>query len=442
MWANEIPDLLQWSEGMLLAPQHFQLSATRAEMLSQYGRLVSAPYCWGVRRLEVDKTAIPSGAFRVLELEAILPDGSLAVHNHQEVRHDDANRDLVVNMTGTPVSDIPIYLVVPARSAPGVKGTLPRYQALAGDPVADENTGEGELRPAMLRPRLSLMAGEEPPPKFVSMQIGCMRFKDETWVQTEYVPPAMTVPVLSPLGQMCALLVKRLREKAMFISERFQSPSISSDATTMLDNRLRMLALVSRLPALEGLLNTGSAHPFELYLECCAVAGGLATLGASLMPPVFPAYRHEDARASLQTVCSFGMRMTEEGVPETYRSFPFHQSEGVYGIFFDPEWMDRRLVLGMRVSAGASDKDTIAWASEALIGSESIVPALRDKRIRGAARQFIEIDPDLIPGRGVVLFALTAEPEFIKQGETLQVLNFGERARSAAPLEILLFVKN
>jgi len=114
----------------------------------------------------------------------------------------------------------------------------------------------------------------------------------------------------------------------------------------------------------------------------------------------------------------------------------------VYDLFFDPEWMDHRLVLGMRVPTGASDKETIAWANEALIGSEAIVPALRDKRIRGAVRQFIELDPDLIPARGVLLFSLSAEPEFIKKGEKLQVLNFGEKARSAAPLEILLFVKN
>jgi len=42
----------------------------------------------------------------------------------------------------------------------------------------------------------------------------------------------------------------------------------------------------------------------------------------------------------------------------------------------------------------------------------------------------------------ILLFSLTAEPEFIKKGEKLQVMNFGDKARSAAPLEILLFVKN
>lgn len=436
MWANEIPHLLQWSEGMLLTPQHFQLSAMRAELMGQYGRLVGAPYCWGVRRMALDMKAIPTGTFGILDLEAIMPDGSVAVHNP-------SLGELSVQLTGTPLSDVPVYLAVPARSSPGVKGALPRYQAFEGDPVADENTGQGELRPSLLRPSLSLMAGEEPPPKFVSMQIGCMHFQDETWVLTDYVAPTMAVALHSPLGNLCSQLVKKLREKGIFISERVQSQTSGSDATSLLENRLRMQALVSRLPALEGLLNTGTAHPLALYLEVCAVAGSLATLGASLMPPVFPPYKHEDPRASLQEICSFGMRMTDEGVPESYRSFPFHLStEGVYEIFFDPDWMDRRLVLGMRVPSGASEKETITWANEALIGSDSIVPSMRDKRIRGAAREFIELDPDLIPARGILLFALTTEPEFIRKGEKLQVLNFGEKARAAAPLEILLFVKN
>jgi len=425
---------------MLLTPQHFQLSATRTELMGQYSRLVGAPYNWGVRRIALDMKAIPTGTFRVLDLEAVLPDGSLAVHG-RDIGGQDMG-DLSVALTGKPMSDVAVYLSVPARSAPGVKGALPRFQAFDGDPIADENTGQGELRPSMLRPTVTLMAGEEPPPKFVSMQIGCMHFEDETWVLTEYVPPTMAVPLHSPLGNLCSQLVKKLREKGIFISERVQSQSTGADATTMLENRLRMLALVSRLPALEGLLNTGAAHPLALYLEVCAAAGGLATLGAGLMPPVFPPYRHEDPRASLQAVCSFAMRMTDEGVPETYQSFPFHLVEGVYEQFFDPEWMDRRLVLGMRVPTGASDKETITWANEALIGSEAIVPSLRDKRIRGAARQFIELDPDLIPARGILLFTLTADPDFIRKGEKLQVLNFGEKARAAAPLEILLFVKN
>jgi hypothetical protein len=66
---------------------------------------------------------------------------------------------------------------------------------------------------------------------------------------------------------------------------------------------------------------------------------------------------------------------------------------------------------------------------------------MRDRRIRGAQRQFIEKDQELVPVRGVVLFGLRPEPEFIRSGETLQILNFGERWRNLSPVEVVLYVK-
>ena len=67
--------------------------------------------------------------------------------------------------------------------------------------------------------------------------------------------------------------------------------------------------------------------------------------------------------------------------------------------------------------------------------------SLRDRRIRGAQRQFIEKDQELVPVRGVVLFSLKPDRDFVRSGETLQILNFGERWRTLSPLEVVLYVK-
>ena len=56
--ASDIPEAIQWHEGMLLAPQHFQQLAWRQETLLHYATLAaspflgvcvmsaSIPYCW------------------------------------------------------------------------------------------------------------------------------------------------------------------------------------------------------------------------------------------------------------------------------------------------------------------------------------------------------------------------------------------------------------
>ena len=84
MQAEDIPEAIQWHEGMLLSPQHFQQSAWRHELLVQYGSLLVAPYCWGVRSLTLDTKLLPGGTFRVLELEAVMSDGSLVSHKAED----------------------------------------------------------------------------------------------------------------------------------------------------------------------------------------------------------------------------------------------------------------------------------------------------------------------------------------------------------------------
>ena len=151
MFADEIPEAVQWHEGMLLAPQHFQQSMARTEMLLQYSALLLGPYCWGLRRLALDTKLLPVGKFRVLDLEALMPDGSVVAHHPR----DDEELMLDLAPFADRIRQEPafVYLTLPARSAGDVRGALPRYRMLEGDPVTDLNTGEGELRVPRLRPR-------------------------------------------------------------------------------------------------------------------------------------------------------------------------------------------------------------------------------------------------------------------------------------------------
>src|ERR1043166_458968 len=104
---------------MLLAPQHFQQSSRRLEMLAQYGALLALPYCWGVRRLSLDTKLLPAGTFRVLDLEAILPDGSVVTHRPEE------GRELMLDLSGEAdqmrQGDLTVHLVLPARTPSGSK---------------------------------------------------------------------------------------------------------------------------------------------------------------------------------------------------------------------------------------------------------------------------------------------------------------------------------
>src|SRR5215813_12595388 len=104
---------------MLLAPQHFQQASWRQEMLVQYSSLMVAPYGWGVRRLVLDQKLLPAGTIRILELEAVMPDGSLVWHRPGE--ENELVLDLASDATISRLGGILIHLALPARSSSAVK---------------------------------------------------------------------------------------------------------------------------------------------------------------------------------------------------------------------------------------------------------------------------------------------------------------------------------
>jgi type VI secretion system protein ImpJ len=439
VFADEIPEAVQWHEGMLLAPQHFQQSAARTEMLLQYNALLLGPYCWGVRRIALDTKLLPAGKFRVTDLEAVMPDGTLVFHRASE--DEELMLDLAPQADAMRLAPVSVHLTLPARSAGEVRGALPRYRTLEGAPVADQNTGEGDLRIPRLRPHLGLSAGEAPPAKFHSLPVAQIRFIDEAFTQADYIPPTMVVPQRSPLGEICSRVAMRVRQKAMYVSEQMRAPSVVAALPLLTEHRERIQALVAQLPLLEAILSTGTAHPLSLYLSLCSLAGQLATLGEGLLPPVFPQYNHMDPRSSFLEVVEFINRMLDQGIPETYQAHPFQFKDRIYSLSCQPEWVKRRLVLGMRASVGVTEKEMRQWGEECLIGSASLIHSLREKRILGGGRRFVERDPELIAVRGVILFALENVEEFIRPGDVLQVLNFGERGELHRPLEMVLYVK-
>jgi type VI secretion system protein ImpJ len=432
--SKQIPEAIQWHEGMLLAPQHLQQLSQRNETLIQYYLHAVAPYFWGVRQLEIDQKLLVSGVFRILRLEAIMPDGLVVSHTSGH----DADLKLPLQDARQPVT---IHLAVPARSLVATKGDLPRYHSIEGEPVVDESTGDGEIRIPRLKPQLRLLAGAIPAAKFVSFPLVKVQYKNESFSLTDFTPPAVRVPVGSAIYEMCSLTAAKIRERALFLSEQVRSPASASRIPLMLETKSRIQNLVAGLPHFEAVLGTGMAHPYELYKAFCMLAGHLAGLGYSMVPPVLAPYDHNDLQGTFAQLQEFAFAMMEEGIPESYMAIPFQLSKKTFSLVFESEWKDRRVFLAMRGPAGMSEKDVVAWGEQARIGSASLMQSMRDKRILGASRNLIQSYETLVPARGVILFSLEYDAQFIRPDEVLQLVNDSEIA-GMHPAEVILYVKN
>lgn len=436
--AADVPPALQWHEGMLLAPQHFQWMSQRQEALLHYHAAAISPFHWGVRHLRIDPVLLVDGTLRVLELEAVLPDGLLVSHLPDET--PDLMIDLAERADEMRQRPVTVQLAVSARGR-GL-ALADRFGFEEGGPAVDENTGEGEIPVPVLKPRLRLLLDDDPPPKYVTFPLARVIYRNEVFARTPYEPPWLRVAPGSVLYELCQGVAARLREKAAFLAEQARSSMSSVRAPQLLETRSMVHAMVGGLPAFEAALRCGASHPFPLYLALCTVLGHVAGLGRALMPPLLEPYDHNDLFATFDQVRAAIFQALDEGIHEGYTAYAFTYEEGAFRLRLDPDWLSRSLILGVKAPLGVPEAEMAAWMAASLIAARPRIPDLWDRRVVGARRRRIETETDMVPIRGVSLYSLTPDAEFVIPGEELEIRNLDDRDGRRRPDEVVLYVRN
>lgn len=427
--AADVPAAIQWHEGMLLAPQHFQWLSRRQDALLHYHLSTASPFHWGVRHLRIDEARLSEGTFRVQSLEAVMPDGLIV--SYPQAGMPDLSVDLPAK------GDAAVRLAV-ARRGGGI--TLrDRFEFADGGSALDENDDQGEVPVPVLQPRLKLLTDDEPPAKYVTFPLARVGYVDNVHKLDSYEPPCLEVAPGSALYDLCEAVAADLRRKAEPLVEATRAPSSASAAT--LETRAMVHALVGALPPFEAALRSRASHPFPLYLALCGVLGHVAGLGDSLMPPVLEPYDHDDLLATFKRVRVAIDQAVREGILERYEPHRFEYRDGAFQLRFDPSWAQRACYLGVRAPAGVSDREMEAWVAASMIASESKVLDLWDRRVVGAKRQRIEAIPGLSPSRGLSLYLLTADRTFVVPDESLKIRNLDDREGRRRPDSVVLYVE-
>lgn len=451
MNAYEIPDAIQWHEGLLLTPQHFQQLSTRHEALVQYGTSLVAPFCWGVRRLKYDRVSLTMGKFRVQQLEAVMPDGLVVAHGLPEANNEDVLEiDLTKRADQIGENGMLVYVGVAANHTQSTNGGNPRYESFDSDPVPDEVSDAKARSIKRLRPRLKLHAGKRLPSEVVGFPLARVLHRASSFaLDDKFIPPLLAVPrtamdgdtssaAAQRLGDMCTQLARRVRKRAVYLADEARNPGPGSRFSNEADARTRMLGLAAALPAFEAVLQTGCAHPFPMYVALCSLAGHVSTLGTDMVPPSFDPYNHNDLYSTFQPVLESIDRAMDYGVPVAYKSFLFkyQEGEGAYELRFDSNWMKKTLAIGIKGERGMTEDEVVRWGENCLIGSQSRIELLRTNRIRGATRKHENRVGEVVTPKGIALFSLLADESFVEPEALLQIVNFEARR----PSEIVLYV--
>jgi type VI secretion system protein ImpJ len=435
-----IPERIQWHEGMLLAPQHFQQIQARTDALTSWHALAAAPLAWGVRHLEIDPGLLANGLLRILALDAVMADGTAVWHDASCADHGTLELDLSERAQALELTPQDIWLTLPRSRIMHNPGAPSRFTSISMPPVEDEVSQAVEADLPRIRPTLGLAVGAMPAALWQNLRLGSA-LKDNKQIRlSSDLPPLMLLARSHPLWVRSWQLATELRSKAAFVARQMQVPSSrTEDRLTTLEQRERLRSLLQGLAPLEAVLQTQPLHPHALYLVLCSLLGPLAMLrpGAlSLLPPAFDQARPSNAFGPL-------LDTLEEAIAEISQDHLLHLFEFVEGNFtldLQPDWATPRLVIGLR---GKPEKDLTDWMESAVIGAQSAWASLRERRVLGAPRQRIEAAPELgvRTSSGYTLFAVETPDVLMNASQKLVVSNNNKTYAPLRPQELVLFVK-
>jgi type VI secretion system protein ImpJ len=439
--AHPLPQRIQWHEGMLLTPQHFQHESARVDSLIAWQSLATNPYGWGVKHLEIDEPLLSSGLLRILKLEAIFPNGLVANYDVEQSHGLVLELDLAEWSIAMEQIDLSVYLVVGRTRSMNQPGQPTMFRGIETLPVEDEISQALAIDLPQMGVNLALSAaGSAPSAVYLNLRLMTLRKENAIVQRSLTLPPLLEMSADNPVRQRAQLLASQMRNKAVFIARQTTTPSSRlEDRLTMLEQNSKLASLISALPMLEALLRSPCVQPFPLYLALCAQLGSLSSLRAGAVPMIVPAYDHSDPFPAFNSVLNALTDLVDE-VSQDWHTQTLVFKDRFFSIEIAQSWMAKRLVIGVR---GRTDKEIDQWISNSCIGSESVWPSITAKRVLGAQRKRIEEAPELglRANFGYKLYSLDTTQNFILPEESLLIGNSNESSQAQRPDEIVLFTK-
>ena len=431
---------IQWHEGMLLSPQHFQQESARVDDLVAWQHLAAHPLGWGLRRLDIDESLLTNGLVRVLALEAVMPDGMAVTWPASAPGLPDLTLDITPLAAQLEEAQAAIYLTVGRARSLRVSAQPARFRGVPGERVEDEISEALPIDLPRAVPNLALAVGERPSSAYLSLKLMTVRKDNEVYKRGAYEPAWLEVPLHSEVRQRAQALAAQMRSKAAFLVKQTSDPSSRmEDRLAILEGKARLASLVFALPVLEALLRSPSVPPHALYLALCAQLGPLAALRPGAVPMLPPAWVHDDPMAALGPVLDALEDFAGE-VSQEWRTSLFDFDAGAFSVPLESVVAGTRLVVGLR---GQPERELVAWMSGAVIGSRTVWTSLSERRVLGAARRRIDDAPELglRSSAGYTLFAIDVAEAFIAAGQTLVISNANETSAMQRPHEMVIFLK-
>lgn len=387
---DSLPEAVQWTEGMLLSPQHFQQQDIYWQAQLRHLLALQQPHAWGLVTLEFDSAALTQHVLRVTRLHAVTPDGLVV----QFPGHHATSLELnLARLDWTQESMQRVSLAVPLRergaATPG--SAIQRFDPVPGSLESDETLPDSKVEVSRLRPRLELLPGPVPPRYAAVPLLDVFRDAVGSLRVGTYFPPALRWSAGEFLEDKDPMRrVRKVIESMRFKLRDLAGSRRPQDNASRLSEEAQRTLTVARglavmLPSLELMAASPLTHPHALYLELSRLVGQVAVLATNPTPPVLLPYQHEDLRPGMEQMLDFLESRLALISPMFEATFFERESDFRFSRVIPEGTATEQFIVELRPRPGQDGQTLARWLGQATIGSEELLLELKRRRLPGAS---------------------------------------------------------
>jgi type VI secretion system protein ImpJ len=398
-----------WSEGMYLAPHHFQAQNRYFENSIHFATENLWNECYGFAAVQKDVDALRNGTVVLLHARGLFEDGLAFDMPESDPLPEPRN---IANAFPPTADHLTIQLAIRRWSPDGQNCELEpatqaetRYRGESHE-LNDENTGRYEKPVQLGRKNIHLVVGDEVGDEFLSLPVArVIRDSSGHFIyDPAFIPPCLKISASEQLLEMLQRLVEILEEKSTAVShdQHLEGGKFKAGLSARHIAQFWFLhAVNSSLSPLRHLLLSKHGHPEELFREMLRLGGALCTFGLDTHPRSLPGYDHKNLDRCFHELDDHIRRLLEIVVPSQAIIIPLKQANRYFyeGLVKDPRCFDRsRWLLGIHAAIGEADV-IIRTQQLVKVCSAKFVPELVKRAVPGLALTHVPIPPSTISAK-------------------------------------------
>lgn len=296
-----------WGEGLFVQPQHFQQQARAAEYHANQRFNCVSDYLYGFSELEINHEYLAFGKVAIVRARGVMPDGTVVDIPGEQP----APEPLAITSDG--IANQTVYLTLPLKQDSGLEVRWPdtyvntRYVARK-EAIRDTHSLDGDhLQIDLIVPNLQFALEQQDRSAYTGIAMCRIldRRQDGSLVIDDngFYPTCVSINAVPPLHRFVGEVAGLMRERAKSIAERIGSAGQSGVADI---TDFNLLQVINRLqPWFTHLARRRHVHPEDLYIAFSQACGELVTFtDEGRLPQDYPAYQHDDLRASFRMLMS------------------------------------------------------------------------------------------------------------------------------------------